>query len=69
MKFKMPKDGDIRIKTKFALFPIMIDKEIRWLERVNIRQYYSEYFGNWRNDCFIDMEGSGYKCRKLSEQY
>ena len=35
MRFKKPDDGDVRIKEKFLLFPLMINREIRWLEFAN----------------------------------
>jgi hypothetical protein len=49
-----PKFGDIRIKTKFALFPIIAGKECRWLERVSILQIYSTAWSGWKNQYFIN---------------
>lgn len=35
-----PKDDEIRIVSKFLLFPKCIDREYRWLENVKIKQRY-----------------------------
>lgn len=53
-----PRDGAVRIKTWFALLPVSIYDETRWLERVSVRQVYSEsysesYFSGWRNREFV----------------
>ena len=44
------------IRTKFAFFPITINKETRWLERVEIGGYYKfGYFGiYWENNRFVN---------------
>jgi hypothetical protein len=44
MRWQKPKDGDIKIKKKFALFPITIKKETRWLEWVTIKYIYNDVF-------------------------
>lgn len=67
MKWVAPKHGDIKIERKFALFPIYIGYERRWLEMVNIKYKYYEYgckklsYGNgfyklhgWYPEEFID---------------
>ena len=60
-----PRDGEIKIKRKFALFPIRIGNEVRWLEWVNIKyRFYRYYFGDpdnifndvWVEICFVDQE-------------
>lgn len=53
MRFKTPQGGDTRIKIKFAILPIRLYNDIRWLEKVKIRQVY-RYYNGWTNDCFID---------------
>jgi len=53
MRFRLPKDGDERIITKFAWLPINIVENYRWLERVTVKQNYNEYHG-WMNMKFID---------------
>ena len=47
-----------RIITKFALLPIQTeDGEVRWLERVTIKQtYLINPCGNWINNCFVDAQ-------------
>ena len=69
MRWKKPKDGKIKIKRKFAIFPICIDDETRWFEWVTIKyvyhngtlrrnydanQFYRVY--GWRKEEFIDDE-------------
>lgn len=46
-----PNDLDTRIKTWFALFPVIIDNECRWLETVTVKQI---YLLGWDNIEFID---------------
>lgn len=50
-----PYHGQQRIITKFALLPVMTeDGEVRWLERVVIKQTYRiNPSGNWVNVCFV----------------
>lgn len=40
--------GNLRIKKKFALLPIRIDCEVRWLETVYIYQK-KDRFNSWYN--------------------
>ena len=58
MRWKHPKNGDRKIKRKFALLPIAINYETRWLEWVNIEyEYYDGIFDSyWIADRFIDEE-------------
>jgi hypothetical protein len=61
MKWKNPnpKDGDVRIIKRFALFPINTPHETRWLEFVRIEQRYEGYNwadDGWQNTQFIDSE-------------
>lgn len=57
---KIVKDGDTRIVQKFALFPITIGLETRWLERVDIEQEcdwgtQDDFVINpWYNKRFVD---------------
>ena len=37
---KQPKHGDERIVERFAIIPVYIGNEIRWLEKVKINQTY-----------------------------
>lgn len=48
--------GKIRYVKRFALLPIKIDHEVRWLETCYIRQYWHEYYGWWLNTEFITEE-------------
>ena len=54
LRFSLPVNVDTRIKEKFLIFPLKIKSEIRWLEKVKIRQYYSSYHGKWKNDYFMN---------------
>ena len=69
MRWKEPNHGDIKIKKKFALFPITIGGETRWLEWVKIKYVYHSgifrdpkdyynycYYDGWRVVKFIDEE-------------
>lgn len=40
MRWIKPKDGDVKIKRKFAILPISTNDEIRWLEWVTIKYVY-----------------------------
>ena len=67
MRWQEPKHGDVKIKKKFALFPIEINGENRWLEWVTIKYVYHDgtmfrtprtyqhyrYYG-WLKEEFID---------------
>ena len=56
----MPEDGQERIIHKFALIPINIGRQTRWLERVSVKQKfkikntYAEKWARWINVEFID---------------
>lgn len=54
MRFMEPDYGDRRTITKFAIFPIKIGREIRWLERVTLEQRYGVC--SWCNINFIDKK-------------
>lgn len=70
-KNKYPSEGDVRIKTRFALFPITIGLENRWMELVRLRQVYRPYDFpcrftgkvrtslRWENDKFDDFRPKG----------
>jgi len=40
MRFISPQANETRIRTKFAILPIVINGESRWLERVCIEETY-----------------------------
>lgn len=54
MRFELPRHGDTRIKEKFLVLPLRVNGEIRWLEKVKIRQCYRSYYNKWKNDYFMD---------------
>ena len=58
MRWIEPKNGDIKIKKKFAILPIAIKGEARWLEWVTVKYRYwiSEYGtgSGWFPEEFID---------------
>ena len=62
MRWTKPKNGDTKIKKKFAILPIKINDEIRWLEWVTVKyQYYTcKWISNdyavsdWFPEEFID---------------
>lgn len=60
MRWTIPNNNDTKIKRKFALFPIKINNEVRWLERVTVkyRYGYSTEIGlfGWFPIEFIDKD-------------
>jgi hypothetical protein len=44
--------NDRRTKCFFALFPVRVDREIRWLELVKVVQMYDGYY--WRSIKFLN---------------
>ena len=52
MRWHKPYYGDKKIITKFALFPITICRETRWLEKVTIEMEYG--ITMWHYMRFID---------------
>ncbi len=60
MKFIRHAHGDRRVIKRFALFPITICYETRWLETVYIKQRYNTYslniFYDWENEEFYTKE-------------
>lgn len=60
MRFKLSKSdpniGDIEVRSWFAIIPVQINDEIRWLEKVTVESQYSysdsAYF--WKMKKFID---------------
>jgi hypothetical protein len=56
MRLELHGYGDKRTVRRFALFPIRVKYEIRWLEMVTIAQYWAD--GYWHNGRFIDKEES-----------
>jgi hypothetical protein len=58
---KKPTRGDARIKTWFALWPVTLNNEVRWLERVKVLQKFDEYItghggfvSGWENIRFLN---------------
>ena len=58
MRWKTPKPSDGRIIKKFALLPIEINREVRWLETVYIFQTYYDgvYLIGWKSLSFVTKE-------------
>jgi hypothetical protein len=58
MKWKLPKDGDERVITKFLIFPLTLNDERRWLEKVEINQVYvkAPLYHKWVNIKFSDQD-------------
>jgi len=54
MRRKIPYDLDRRIIVKFAIIPVYVSSEWRWLEWVKIEQIYSKDRDMWFNIRFID---------------
>ena len=43
-----------REKTWFAIIPVKIGKNTRWLEKVTVRQYYESVFERYTNTQFLN---------------
>ena len=60
MRFKTKKKHGIPIFKKwFAIFPVTINEETRWLEFVHVRGWYARNSKNkwfWHNSEFIDKK-------------
>jgi hypothetical protein len=60
MRFQRPKPGQIRVAKWFAIFPITLHYECRWLEWVYVQQKYVERWicGNarWYDLQFVTKE-------------
>ena len=54
MKWYKPTHGSTKICSRFALFPIRIDDEVRWLEKVTVKYSYDGIADKWRPYEFVD---------------
>ena len=54
MRWKRPKQNEERTVVKFAILPIELNRDVRWLEVVKIRQVYC--YGSWIDMCFVDNQ-------------
>ena len=57
MRWNLKEEGDTKVRKFFALLPIVINNEARWLEwvRVRYRLHYNWAEGwSWRRERFID---------------
>lgn len=52
MRFDLPFHGQVKIKSWFAILPVLADHEIRWLEKVTVKLYFIDW--HWRKEYFID---------------
>jgi hypothetical protein len=53
MRKTLPKPGDTRVIRRWAVFPIVIDGEERWLESCIILQRWTNMFG-WQDAAFLE---------------
>lgn len=54
MKWYKPTHGSTKTRSRFALFPIRIENEVRWLEKVTVKYSYDGIVGKWRPYEFVD---------------
>lgn len=59
MKWRQKEIGEIRTIKRFALLPIEIKGEVKWLERVKIKQVWAEGLADvigehWQDVCFVE---------------
>ena len=56
MRWHTPKDKETRVIKRFALLPIVIKGEVRWLETCYIKQSYNFILVSWWNEEFLTKE-------------
>ena len=57
MRWREPSFGETKIKSWFALFPVTLRGETRWLEKVTVLYQYDHIFQKtFVPQCFIDEE-------------
>lgn len=54
MKWYKPAYGSTKTRSWFALFPIRIDNEVRWLEKVTVKYFYDGIKEKWQRYEFVD---------------
>ena len=54
MQFTKTFTAERRVVTRFALFPIMVNGTIYWLEKIRIHQSYNTRHRGWCNDWVVD---------------
>ena len=59
MRWHKPENGEVKIKRKFAFFPICINDETRWLEWVVIKYMYhnGDIYRDWNTNQFFRLYG------------
>lgn len=58
LRRKIWKHGDVRVVKRFALFPMYIGEEGRWLQWVRVKQTFNKSFFNsdwWSNSEFLEI--------------
>lgn len=78
MRWTKPRIGNIKIKKYFAILPVEVNREVRWLEFVKIKLVYTteigsfdnrtRVYGLWRKVCFIDTKEQEEQI-KLEQKY
>lgn len=54
MRWYFPEHGDRRTESYFALFPVRIGQEVRWLEKVRVMTVWRSNEGRWVEIEFLD---------------
>lgn len=54
MRWYFPEHGDRRTESYFALFPVRIGREVRWLEKVRVMTVWCSNEGRWVEIEFLD---------------
>lgn len=67
MRFKAKKEGTERIRTFFALFPVQVGDDTRWLEKVTVRErfYCDEDSACWYAEEFMDKKPNRFDLAKI----
>ena len=56
MRWHQPHHGKVRVVKRFALFPMRVYGEYRWLETCYIKQEYNFWQECWENVKFLTKE-------------
>lgn len=56
MRWTIPYDHEKRVVIRFPILPRLVDREVRWLEIVYIKQLYSKLRTGWVDMSYVTKE-------------
>ena len=70
MRFRAKIEGNERVRTFFAFFPVRVGDETRWFEKVTIREkfYCDEDSAWWRAEEFMDRKPTRFDLARSGSQ-